>query len=297
MTVSAVIPHKNSGPNLARCLDALAAAAGVDEVVVVDEGSSDGSIERAAAHPRVRVIPSPGSGFAVAANAGIAASQGTMLLLLGSDAFASPDTVERLVHRLEENPRLAACGAALFNEDGRPSKTYSRLFTLRRALMDALGFRPSIPQDGRGLSLVEAVFPNCLLARRAALESVGCFDERFVFYYEDMDVCWRLARAGWRLAVDWEARAVHVGGGSTKTPGPGRWFCQYHESRLAYLRKHYPRGWVLYAALWTVKAALHLLAWRSRALVRRLREDAAGERLARDWAEAFRHTVLPPRPS
>ena len=297
MTVSAVIPHRNSGPNLVRCLDALAAGNGVDEVVVVDEASTDGSVEGAAERPGVRMISSPGSGFAVAANAGIAAARGEHLLLLGSDAFVDRDTVERLACRLDENPRLAACGAALFNEDGRPSKSYSRLFTLRRALADGLGFRPRIPQSGVGLGLVEAVFPNCLLARRAALQSVGYFDERFFFYYEDMDLCRRLARAGWKLAVDWDAHAIHVAGGSTKTPGPGRWFRQYHESRLAYLRKHYPRGWVLYAALWTAKAALHFLAWRVRALVSRLREDAAGERLARDWAEAFRHTVLPPRPS
>ena len=297
MTVSAVIPHKNSGLNLGRCLDALAVAGGVQEVVVVDESSTDGSVDGAAGRLGVRVIASPGAGFAVAANAGIASSYGDTLLLLGSDAFTSPDTVERLVRRLEENPRLAACGAALFNEDGRPSKSYSRLFTLRRALVDALGFRPGIPLSGRGLGLVEAVFPNCLLARREALDEVGCFDERFRFYYEDMDLCLRLARAGWQLAVDWDAHAIHVAGGSTKAPGPGGWFRQYHESRLAYLRKHYPRGWLLYAALWMPKAALHVLAWRVRALVLRLREDAAGERLARDWAEAFRGTVLPSRPS
>ena len=295
MAVSAVIPHRNSGANLARCLDALAVGPAVDEVIVADEASTDGSTERAAARPGVRVVQSPGPGFAVAANAGIAAASGDLLLLLGSDAFVRPDTIERLVRRLEENPRLAACGAALFNEDGRPSKTYSRLFTLRGAFMDALGFRPSVPQDGRGLSLVEAVFPNCLLARRAALESVGCFDERFFFYYEDMDLCLRLARAGWQLAIDWEACAVHVAGGSTKTPGPGRWFRQYHQSRFLYLKKHYPRGWLIYAGLWAPKALLHALTWRVRAFAHRACKDSAGERLARDWARAFRQTLLPSR--
>ena len=296
MTVSAVIPHRNSGPNLARCLDALAGN-GADEVVVVDEASTDGSVERAAARPGVRVIASPGSGFAVAANTGIGAARGERILLVGSDAFVRPDTVTRLLDALERNPRLAACGAALLNEDGTRSKTYARLFTLGAALADALGYRPSVAQEGRGITRVPAVFPNCLLARRDALEEVGGFDERFRFYYEDMDLCRRLARAGWQLGVEWDAEAVHEGGGSTKTPGPGGWFRQYHESRLAYLRKHYPRAWVIYAALWTLKAALHVLGWRVRALVLRLREDAAGERLARDWAEAFRGTVLPSRPS
>lgn len=269
----------------------------VDEAVVVDEASTDGSVERAAARPGVRVVSSPGSGFAAAANAGIAAARGERLLLLGSDAFVRSDTVALLLDALEQNPRLAACGAALVNEDGTRSKTYARLFTLGSAIADTFGYRPHVTQEGRGVGDVPAVFPNCLLARRDALEEVSGFDERFRFYYEDMDLCRRLVRAGWWLGIDWDAEAVHEGGGSTKTPGPGRWFRQYHESRLAYLRKHYPRGWVLYAALWTLKAALHVLAWRARALSRRLREDTAGERLARDWAEAFRRTVLPSRPS
>ncbi len=293
MGVSAVIPHRNSGDLLARCLDALAAASGIDEVIVADEDSTDGSVEQAAGHPGVRVVESPGAGFAVAMNAGIEAAQGEWLLLLNSDSFVRPDTVERLLRRLEESPRLALCGAALVDLEGKRTKTHHYLFTLRRALADALGVRPVLRQEGEGLGRVEAVFPTCALARRRALEEVGLFDERFPFYYEDMDLSRRLARAGWEQAVDWNAEAVHVGGGSTLSAGPGRWFRRYHASRLIYLRKHYPRGWVLYLAVWAPKAALHALAWRLRAARRRLGGDEGGERVAREWASAFRHAVLP----
>ena len=295
MSVSAVIPHRNSGGLLDRCLNALEGS-GVDEIVVADEASTDGSAERVAARRSVRVVQSPGQGFAAAANAGIAAAGGEWLLLLGSDAFVRPGAVARLLGRLEANPRLAACGAGLLNEDGTRSKTYSRLFTLPRALADALGFRPEMPQEGQGLTPVEAVFPNCLLARRTAIEEIGGFDERFRFYYEDMDLCRRLRQAGWELGVDWEAEAVHEGGGSTKGAGPGSWFRQYHASRLAYLRKHYPRGWLLYSAVWAPKAALHALAWRSRAAARALQGDAEASRAACEWARAFRRAALPLRP-
>jgi GT2 family glycosyltransferase len=291
--VSAVIPHRNSGELLGRCLDALAAARSVDEVIVADEASTDGSAEAAARRSGVRVIQSPGKGFAIAMNAGIEAAQGEWLLLANSDSFVRPDTVERLLRRLEENPRLALCGAALVDDDARRTKTHHYVFTLRRALVDALGIRPPLSQEGSGLERVEAVFPTCALARRAAVDGVGGFDERFLFYYEDMDLSRRLARAGWEQAVDWDAEAVHVGGGSTSSGRPQRWFRQYHASRLLYLRKHYPRGWVLYIALWAPKALAHSLAWRVRASIRGLRADAAGATVAREWASAFRQAVLP----
>jgi N-acetylglucosaminyl-diphospho-decaprenol L-rhamnosyltransferase len=295
--VSVIIPHRNSGPLLDRCLEALERATGIDEVVVADERSTDGSVERASTRPGTRIVDSSGRGVAAAINAGAASASGQWLLLLGSDAFVRPDTADRLRRRLEGDPGLAVCGAALVTEEGRPTKSYQRMFTLGRALIDALGVRPHVPQEGTGLQRVEAVFPNCIAVRREAFEQIGGYDESFVIYYEDMDFCRRLAAAGWQQAIDWEAVATHIGGGSTLAAGPGSWFRRYHQSRLLYLRKHYPRGWLLYVALWAPKAALHAGTWRARALARHLREDAAGEKIARDWAEAFRHSVLPSRSS
>jgi hypothetical protein len=95
--------------------------------------------------------------------------------------------------------------------------------------------------------------------------------------------------------VDWDAEAVHVGGGSTSSRAPQRWFSQYHASRLVYLRKHYPRGWRLYAALWALKASVHAAVWSARAVASRLRSDAQGAELARQWAVAFGRTVFPAR--
>src|SRR5215468_3076300 len=89
--VSAVIPHRNSGELLERCVDALLAARGVDEIVVADEASTDGSVDRVAAKPRVLVVESTRRGFSAAMNAGVEAAAGDRLLLLNSDAFVRPD--------------------------------------------------------------------------------------------------------------------------------------------------------------------------------------------------------------
>jgi GT2 family glycosyltransferase len=293
MSVSAVIPHRNSGVLLEQCVDALLAASDVDEIVVADESSTDGSVERVVGKPRVRIVTSARRGFAAAMNVGIEAASGDRLLLLNSDAFVRPDTVARLNRRLDEIPRLALCGAALFNPDGTRSKTHTYRFTFWRAVADALNIRPPIAQVGSGLEVTHAVLPTCALARREALEEIGCFDERFLLYYEDLDVSQRLATAGWLQAIDWEAEATHVSGGSTSAGARQRWFAQYHRSRSIYMRKHYPRGWRLYAVLWALKASVHAVTWSFRARRCRRRGDAPGAGLAGEWAAAFRQSIWP----
>ena len=170
-------------------------------------------------------------------NVAIAEAANNRLLLLNSDAFVRVDTVERLDRRLDENPRLALCGAALFNPDGTRSKTHTFRFTFWRALADTLNIRPPIAQTGHGLELTHAVLPTCALARREALEEIGGFDERFLLYYEDLDVVQRLAQAGWLQAIDWDAEAIHVSGGSTSVGARQRWFSQYHRSRGIYMNR------------------------------------------------------------
>jgi len=291
MGVSAVIPHRNSGELLEQCVDALLAARSIDEIVVADELSTDGSADRVAGKPGVRVVESTRRGFAAAMNVGIRAAANDRLLLLNSDAFVSQDTVERLNRRLDENPRLGLCGAALFNPDGTRSKSHTFRFTFWRALADTLNIRPPLAQVGHGLELTHAVLPTCALARRQALDEIGGFDERFLLYYEDLDVAQRLARAGWLQGIDWDAEAVHVSGGSTSVGARQRWFAQYHRSRAIYMRKHYPYGWPLYAAMWATKASVHVVTWSVQARLRGRRGDDQGAELAREWAHAFRASI------
>jgi hypothetical protein len=292
--VSAVVPHRNSGLLLERCVSALLSSSSeLEEIVVADEASSDGSVERVKALPRVRVVESPRRGFAAAINTGVQATAAGRLLLLNSDAFVRPDTIERLGRRLDEDPALAICGASLVDEHGARAKTHTFLFTFWRALVDTLNIRPPLAQEGHGLTYTEAVLPTCALVRRDAFDEVGGFDERFLFYYEDLDFSLRIARAGWKQAIDWEAEAVHVGGGSTSQRAPQRWYIQFHRSRLIYLRKHYPGVWPIYALLWAVKATVHVARWTFDAWIARLRGDRAREEFAREWAAAARASVWP----
>ena len=275
--LSAVVPNKDGAAVLRRCLEHLAAA-GVGDVLVVDDGSADGSPEEAAALG-ARVLRSPGAGFAAAVDHGVAEAAGSLLLVLNSDAFVRPETPGLLAEALERDAGLALCAAALEDEQGNRMRTFGRDLTLVHALRNAVSLPPAPPAAlGDGLQDVEFVPLACALVRRDAWEAVGGLDERYRFYFEDYDLCWRLRQADHRLAVRWDARAVHLEGGSSRARGPHPWFRRFHESRLRYLRKRYPLAWPLYLALWVPSALVHAALW----LVR-------GDRA---WAAAYVRSAL-----
>jgi GT2 family glycosyltransferase len=273
------VPNRQGAGFVGRSVTA-ALAAGAAEVVVVDDGSTDdspGEAERAGAV----VVRSPGRGFAAAVNAGVAHTRYELLLILNSDCFLDPPSLGRLVEAIEGDPALALVGASLRSEQGTPERSHGRETTLRLAIRNAISPPAPLPRGETGVETVPFVPLACALARRASLEAVGGLDERYGFYYEDYDLCWRLREAGGRVAVCWDAGAVHAGGGSSSAADPQRWFRRHNESRMLYLRKRYPRGWLLYAAVWVPVALLRALSWLPR------RGPAA-----RRWARAYTGSAL-----
>jgi GT2 family glycosyltransferase len=263
MDVSAVIPNKDGGGMIGRCVEA-ALAAGVVEAIVVDDGSHDAS-PLEAEHAGAVVIRSPGRGFAAAVNAGAARSSGGVVLVLNSDCFLQADAARALGAALEADPGLGLCAAALVELDGSPGKTHGPPLTLGLALRTALSLVAEADRPtGDGLQEVEFVPLACAAVRRVAWDELDGLDERFFFYFEDQDVCRRLRSAGWRLAVDWEATAIHIGGVSSAVRDRQRWFLQYVRSRARYLRKHYRRTWPLFAVVWVPSAIVRAAAWAGR---------------------------------
>ncbi len=286
--IEVVIPNRDGGDVLERCLNAALGARGVGTIVVVDDSSRDGSDRRAAARAGVRVVRPAGSGFAAAANEGLRHTTTELVLLLNSDAFLRADSVERLAAPFAERPRLGLLGAALVHEDGSRAKTRDRLLTMGIALRQAVSLQLEPLREGSGLEPAGFVPLACALVRRSAWEEVGGLDERYRFYFEDHDLCWRLAGAGWQVGVLWDAETTHLEGGSSRTRDPAGWFQRYHVSRLAYLRKRYPAAWPVYVAVWTPSALCHSGLWLGRALVRHDRKALA-------WAEAYARSALPLR--
>jgi GT2 family glycosyltransferase len=301
VSLSVVIPNLDSGRLLDRCIDALSGEVEVDEILVADAGSTDGSIERAAEREQVRVISVPGSSIQARLNRSLEEARNEYVLLLNSDAFVDSGTPGKLAEVLDQQPEVGASGARLRYEDGSPQKSADRYKTLLAEILTALpGARrvgPGPPEPkAEGVELVSWLPLCCAVVRRSASLAIGGWDERFSFFYEDQDFCRRLAEAGWGLAVRWDAGAIHVGGGSTSTWGdrePSQWFVRQQENRLLYLRKWHPHGWRVFAAVWLARAWMHVVLWHARALRLRLRSDREGARRARQWARVFRSAARP----
>jgi N-acetylglucosaminyl-diphospho-decaprenol L-rhamnosyltransferase len=255
---AAVVVSYESGSLLVDCVrslladtDATPGGAGVPELVVVDNGSVDGSVTSLrAAFPDVTVVDPGGNlGYATAANRGIAATTAPVVVVSNADLVVAPGTAAAMLARFDAEPDLAAVGPALLNPDGSqyPSArahasttdavghaVLGRLFprnrfTRRYRQLDAHWDRP------RDVDWVSGAF---MFLRRSALDSVGGWDERYFMYMEDFDLCWRLRRLGWRVAYEPGGRVTHVQGASTKTR-PYRMIVEHHRSAYRFLARRW----------------------------------------------------------
>jgi len=219
--LSVVVPTHDTRDLTLRCIETLEAE-GTDglDLVVVDDGSSDGTAEAlATAYPRVRIVRNvPALGFTRAANRGLAAARGDLLLLLNSDTEVAPGTFATLRAAFAHDPRLGAAGATLHYADGSPqwsggaAPTLTWLFVLASGLAPLLARLPfwrRVKPPGAAAGPVDWVTGAALALRREAWEAVGPFDEEFRFYGQDLDLCLRLRDAGWKVELLPELRVLH----------------------------------------------------------------------------------------
>jgi hypothetical protein len=253
--VSIVIVSFNTREYLERCLDAV--AGGVHEVVVVDNASEDGSPALVRERfPSVRLIELPENlGFGAANNVGMDAAAGELFLLLNSDAWPVGDAIEELAVFVADRPRVGVVGPRLQNLDGslqrsvRGWPTTWRLATeylfLRRLGRRTRAFNAFYGAgfDHESERQVEVVKGAVMLVRRGAYEATGGFDRDFFMYGEEMDLCYRAARAGWEVVFDPDAEFVHVGGASTgarwgERPAFGPMRREQLRGHLRFIAKH-----------------------------------------------------------
>lgn len=249
ISTSAVIVSYNSADYLSGCLRSLRSE-GVDDVVVVDNASSDGSVGVVrATDPGVRVIETGANlGFGTAANRGVAETAGDYVLILNPDTVVEPGTAKALSEALDRDPGLAAVGPRMENLDGTLYPSVRRFPDLGVAFGHAfLGLVwPGNPATRRYRMLdwdherpapdVDWVGGACMLVRRSAFDVVGGFDEAYFMYVEDVDLCWRLGCAGWRIGYEPTARVVHALGGSSRRV-PYRMIAEHHRSLYRFVSK------------------------------------------------------------
>ncbi len=267
--VAIVIVSFNTRGDLLRCLASLSRVAAPAEVVVVDNASDDGSAEAARqAFPRAQVIASPtNEGYSKANNRGWKATSAPFVLLLNSDTELRPRAVETLVEVLRTRPEIGVVGPRTVDSLGviqvssGPDLTPLAEWKQRRLVRGVeRGDRGALAFAGTRYSREHEpawVSGACLLTRRAQLEAVGGLDEAFFLYEEDVDLCVRIGRLGFRVLFTPAAEVLHHRGRSmARTPGRARF--EYHRSHLLYYRKHH--GWLRVALLRALLGALGLRA-------------------------------------
>jgi hypothetical protein len=222
------------------------------EVIVSDNGSTDGSIEFIREnYPQVRVLENCANlGFAKGNNVGIRASQGEYVLILNPDTILHDGSLDKLVAFADKHPEAGAFGCRVLNPDGT-YQVSARLFpSVRRYWVAALYLRalgrfsrfftheeyPGWRGDSE--RLIDWQSGCCVMFRGELLKQLGGFDERFFYHFEEVDLCRRVWNAGFPILFTPEPTITHLGGQSVNR-FPIRFEIEKQRSRYRYFYKHF----------------------------------------------------------
>lgn len=247
---SVIIVNYNAGEVLLQCVSALVKNAPVAEVLLVDNASTDGSLEQVQARfPHLQIIRNPENlGFSAAANQGLAAACGAYLLLLNPDCLLQEDSLQQMMSALDEYPQAGMAGCRIMNPDGSEQRgCRRRLPTLGSGMRKAAGGKGSSGIDLHQQELpghpvkVEAISGAFMLLRREALQEVGMLDEGYFMHCEDLDWCRRFLDANWKILFVPGVEVVHYQGSCSKsTPVRVSWYL--HQGMIRYYRKYLAGG-------------------------------------------------------
>lgn len=250
-----VVVNYESGSVLARGVASLLGE-GPAELVVVDNGSTDGSVgELRQRSPGVVVVdPGRNLGYGAAANRGVAATRSEFILVCNPDLSVRPGALTEMVRALDSDPTVAVVGPLIRTSDGERYPS-ARQFP---SMIDAAGHamlgqfatqnrftrayqHADLALEVDTVSPVDWVSGACFLVRRSAFEQVGGFDERYFMYLEEVDLCWRLGEIGWRVMYVPAAVVTHQQGVSTNRH-PYRMILEHHRSLLRFAGRS-TSGW------------------------------------------------------
>jgi len=239
------------------------------EVIVVDNASQDGSPAMVRQEfPQARVIVNPQNlGYGAANNRGIAVASGEFLLILNPDIEALADALPRLVACAQEQPDVGMLGPRMLWPDGATQSSRRRVPTLPVLFLESTWLERLAPrrllrhyyrqdQADTAPQDVDWITGAAMLTRRAVVESVGGFDERFFMYSEELDWCRRIKEAGWRVSYCPDTNIIHHEGKSSEQVVAAR-HIYFQSSKVAYTHKYHGaaiaaalRLWLLAQYLW-----------------------------------------------
>ena len=268
------------------------------DVIVVDNGSTDGSVELVRTRfPLVELIANASNrGFAAANNQAVERARGRYLFLLNSDAEVEAAALRTLVVYADDHRQAGVIGPKLLNPDGTLQPSGAKFPTPASTVASLLGLqrltgrpRYGTKRDYDRPAEVDEVSGAAMLIRREVIRQVGGLDEGFAWGYEDVDFCLRAKRAGWQVHYVPAARVVHQWGGSQRL-APAPTILKAIAGRRRYFQKHYGR--LTASIVMTATFISHLMrllifaggGLRSRGLRERARTELA---VLRDFPKNF----------
>lgn len=234
------------------------------EVFVADNNSSDGTPDMVAKDfPQVLLIKNKENlGFAGANNQIIEKTKGTYILLLNPDTEVFERSIDILIDLLDKNPGAGVVAPKLINSDGSLQRSCMGFPTLgamamRQLFLEAL--LPFNPYTQRylmtgfkhdKLAEVDQPMGACLLVRKEIIDKLGAFDPQYYMFFDEVDLCFRIKKAGWRIFFDPASIVMHHGGTAVRKWSPFKLSRVWTASRNYYFRKHYgnPALFALYLA-------------------------------------------------
>lgn len=226
VVISTIIVNYNAGQFLRGCVDSLLHCPLEIEIIVIDNASTDGSLDGLLGLPSVQIIKNPTNvGFAAACNIGARIACAPFLLFLNPDCFFKPGTLAGLLEAMHADERVGMAGGLLANSDGTEQAGGRRAVpTPWRSLVRAFGLVrfsdrwPRLffdfhlhkqPLPDRPIE-VEAISGACMLVKRDAMQDVGEWDEGYFLHCEDLDWCMRFRQKGWKILFVPSAHITHA---------------------------------------------------------------------------------------
>jgi hypothetical protein len=257
-TLSILIINWNTKDLTINCLNSIQKnLSDIDhEIIVVDNASSDCSVRAIKGRfSEVRLIENISNlGFSKANNQAYSISKGEFILLLNSDTLIKPHSIGKMLEYMQNNHEVGICGARLINPDGTSQRSIGTYPTFKKYLINNLPFdfmkpygwnekfKNSLTINGQKKPFHVDVVPGaCLMTRRKIIDEIGFLDERFYFYSEDVDYCYRVKQASWQIVCLPEVEVIHFGGQSS-SKDVNRFLLESVKSRKHFFSKHY-NGW------------------------------------------------------
>jgi GT2 family glycosyltransferase len=257
MELSIIIVSWNVKKDLNRCLESIYQnqPSNIFEVIVVDNASSDETVEMLKNEfPHVTIIEnSDNRGFAAANNQGIQITKGKYIFLLNPDTIVHRQSFDTLMEFMDNNADVGACGPKLLNGDGTIQSS-ARCFPTfagalhRHSAFKLFGIFKSDYEkwlmkgfDYSHQTDVAQLMGAALMIRKTVVDKIGLMDERFFMYYEEVDLCYRIKQAGWRVVFIPDAVVTHLAGKSSGQV-PVKKQIMAITSLIRFFRKHRGRG-------------------------------------------------------